>query len=423
MMAKSSASRRSGKPAKPYPGFPLFPHATGRWAKKIRGKIHYFGQWAKKAGGELVAVDDMKASAAAAKLEFDRVWPYLSEGRTPPPADAGDACTVRVLCNAFLGSKETKLNGGELSSHSFSEYFRTCDRIVTFFGAQRRVDDLRPADFESFRASLAEGCNVVTVKSKINRVRVVFKFASDNRLIDRPVEFGQAFNRPSAKLLRKARNDAGGKSFEADEIKAVLAISGAVPRAMVLLGINCGFGNTDVADLPRSAVDLERGWVAFPRPKTEIRRRIPLWPETVAALAEAFPLRPDPADPSDGGLCFLTERGNRFVRVQKSKKSADRHVTINTLSHRFDALCEDAGVEQRRGRGFYGLRHTFETVAGECRDQVAVDAIMGHVDPSMAAIYRDGISDDRLLAAVNTVRSWLWPASTTTPETGGSPNG
>ena len=65
----------------------------------------------------------------------------------------------------------------------------------------------------------------------------------------------------------------------------------------------------------------------------------------------------------------------------------------------------------RAGLGFYTLRHVFETIAGESRDQVAVDHIMGHARNDMASVYRERISDERLIAVVEHVRHWLYSSS------------
>ena len=90
---------------------------------------------------------------------------------------------------------------------------------------------------------------------------------------------------------------------------------------------------------------------------------------------------------------------------------------IDSLSGQFSKLLHKLKINGRRGIGFYTLRHCFETQAGECKDQVAVDAIMGHVDNSMAANYRHRISDERLRAVVETVRKWLY-ATEKKPEGG-----
>jgi hypothetical protein len=77
------------RPAKPSPDFPLFPHATGQWAKKIRGRMHYFGPWADADGAlqkYLAEKDDLHA------------------GRTPREDTEG--LTVKELCNEFLRAKQ-----------------------------------------------------------------------------------------------------------------------------------------------------------------------------------------------------------------------------------------------------------------------------------------------------------------------------
>ena len=376
-MAYSTAG---GKPAKPYDGFPLFAHATGRWAKKIRGKLHYFGPWA-------------DPYSAVAKYHDQR--DALHAGRKPRPT--GDGLTLHELCNRFCEAKERQVDAGDITRQTYVDYHQTCVGLLAALGKNRLVDDIAPDDFEALRAALAKRYNPNTLGNEVQRTRTLFKYAYDVGLIDKPMKFGPTFKRPAKRILRAERQRKGERMFEARQIRRLLKAAPQPLRAMILLGINCGFGNHDCGTLPISALDLEGGWVNYPRPKTSIERRCPLWPETVAALKEAIANRPAAKDSANDGLVFITKYGKPWA-----KETSD-----NPVSKEMGKLLDRLALH-REGINFYALRHTFETIAGECKDQVAVDTIMGHADASMSAIYRERISDQRLIDATETVRKWLF---------------
>ena len=395
-MQKSTAKRRSNKLSKPTAHFPLTAHPTGRWCKKHKGKHYYFGKL---------------ENWEAALDRFNAEWPFIIAGRAPP-AHGTDGCSLRMLCNSFLTTKRSRVEAGELSQLTFAGYHASCKAMVEYFGANRLVEDLVPADFEQFRNELSKRVGLVTLRNEINRCRIILRFADTERLINRSVHFGQAFSRPAARLLRESRNRSGERMFEANELRRILDTADSTLQAMVLLGINCGFGNTDVAKLPIRAVDLNGGWIIFPRPKTAVMRRIPLWPETINALRVALSNQPTARDETGAQLCFITIQGNPWVRVRQSRKDENKITVVDTVSAKFSALLGQLGLNGSNGRGFYTLRHVFETIGGGCRDQVAVNSIMGHADQSMAGIYRERIDDSRLIAVANHVHSWLFPKTT-----------
>jgi integrase len=390
------ATGKPAKPSKPYPEYPLTAHPAGQWCKKIRGKVYYFGVW----GDPGAALD----SYLAQKDD-------LHAGRKP--REDTEALTVKGLCNQLLHSKQALVDNGELCPRTWDDYKEVCDLLVAEFGKGRLVADLGPDDFAALRSRMAKRWGPVRLGNGVQRVRTVFKFAADNRLIDRPVCYGQGFDRPSAKTLRKHRAARGAKLFTAGEVRRLIDAAGVQLRAQVLLGINCGFGMADCGRLPLSALDLDRGWIDYPRPKTGIPRRCPLWPETVEAIRQALAARPKPKRSEDAELVFLTAQGNPWHKEDASSPA----VWV------FKKLMNALGINGRKGLGFYTLRHTFRTVADEAKDQPAADFIMGHEVPHMSAVYRETISDARLRAVADHVRAWLFAESSKPAPGGGSAKG
>ncbi len=351
------------------------------WCKKIRGKLHYFGPWEDPDGALKKYLDQKDALHAGRK----------------PRADT-EGLTVKELANRFLNAKQALLDTGELSPRTWAEYKATTDLLVQTFGKSRLVADLDPEDFASLRNKMAKKWGPHRLAKLIQYVRSVCKHGFDAGLIDRPVRFGPGFNRPTKKTLRLHRAEQGVKLFTAAEIQRLLDAAGTSMKAMILLGINCGFGNADCGNLPLSALDLEQGWINYPRPKTGIDRRCPLWPETVTALKEVLARRHEPKDPADAGLVFITKYGLAWAK----------ETSTNPVSQETAKLLKALGINGRKGLGFYTLRHTFRTIADEAKDQPAADFIMGHESPHMSSVYRERISDERLEAVTDSVRAWLF---------------
>lgn len=404
------------RPKKPRKDFPLYAHPAGYWAKKIRGKLHYFGRWGQVRQGVMERLPGDGWEKAEALYEEQRAALYA--GRVPLKFDASGQ-TIRDLCNKFLRHKMLRLESGEIGVRTFAEYRATTDRLAKVFGRDKLTDELTDEDFDELRANIARVYGPVRLGNEIVRVRSVFKHGKKQDIVP------DTFKKPSKRIMRKHRNESDKKLFTATEIRELLdgrsgkkKLAGSSPqlRAMILLGINCGFGNADVADLPRSALNLDAGWVNFPREKTGIDRRCPLWPETVDAIRVAIKQRPKPKNKeADGGCVFLTVQGRRWVRVAvKTATTGDGHefpdktVHINSVGQEFGKVLRRLKINGRKGLGFYSLRHTFRTVADAAKDNPAARLIMGHTDGSIDDVYREEIDDDRLLAVTDHVHCWLF---------------
>ncbi len=391
-MSYSSVAARSAKPSKPYDKFPLTIHPSGRYCKKIRGKVYYFGSWA---GGW-----------QAALAEYERQRDYLHAGVKPP---ATDGLTVKAACNEFLNAKRALVDSGELSLRSWHDYRNTCERVSKAFGPGRMVENLTPEDFANLRAEFTNGKRKgsrgpVCLSGDVQRARTLFKWCYDMGLIATPVRFGAVFKKPSRKVLRKLRQQKGSRAFTADEIRKLLANASPAMRAMILLGINAAMGQADLASLPRTAIDFERGWITFPRPKTGAERRCPLWKSTERALREWLSRCPAAKDPADADLVFVTRCGTPWCKLNPVSGATD-----DAISKEFAKLLRKLGIK-RHGLNFYALRRTFRTVADETLDQPATRLIMGHLDSAIDDHYREHVADARLVKVAGYVLEWLYPS-------------
>ena len=366
--------------------FPLFIHkGKGYWCKTVLGKHKYFGKVA----------DDPNGQKALKRWIKEK--DHLLAGLEPPADDDSGVITVRSVCNAFMESKEAAKDSGDLAQRTYDELLGTCKLFMTVVPASTPAKVVGPVHFAKMLAAINRKCTSPNTRGKfVGQIKSLFKAAYETGLIERPANFGLSFSKPKQKAYRKHENAKGDQTFSAEQIRLLLQHADTNAKAMILLGINAGFLNTELTELPRSVIKGD--YLEWPRAKTCTFRRVKLWTETKAAINAAIE-----AGPADGELVFYRSKNRDFSDTQRN----GRHV-----GRLFESALDTAKIE---GHSFRDFRYTFQTVAEEAPnlDPPAIRLVMGHTDSSndMSSRYRQRISDERLCAVCDHVRQWLFGAS------------
>lgn len=330
----------------------------------------------------------------------------LERGIDPTPAAPVDTSTITAMeiAGAYLEHQERRVEAGDIGPREFGDIKLAClMHFLDAVGENTLAKDLATASrwpdgsirspLDNFARYLDGRMKAHAFNRNVSKVRSMLKWAHKTaKLIAEPLNEHESLRKKRKRIARREQRErdasCGVPIFTPDECQrliaaaAVPAVAGSPILAMILLAMNSGWGNSQIADLPLSVVraGLVNNFIDWIRVKTEEIAQFPLWPITAWAIEQYLPRRPNPIDPSDADLCFVTRFGRRWVRETIKRDEDGTILGVNPndeIAKRFNELQDQLGI-RRPGRGFYAFRHTFSSSANDAMDRDATRRIMGH---------------------------------------------
>ncbi len=359
--SQSKRKKRSDK-------FPLTLHPTGQYCKKIRGKLYYFGR------------DKQQAFQRYIEQAAN-----LYAGAAPSSQEADSSTYLKDVCNLYLEHQHSRVQAGEIRLRQVYDQTTLLRDFVQYIGTNRKISEISTIDLQNYRSRLIkQGKSAARVNNYISAFKAMFHWAVENQLVNKVPNLSAVKKLPQSKAPKPV--------FTPGEIRHLLDHANLKMRAMIWLGLNCGLGCTDCAELLWEDLDLDAARINFPRPKTGVARYLPLWKETVEVLK---------ALPRTNKRVFNTKQGHKVVRFveRRDSKGLAKLVKCDNVSREFAELTKRTGTRKGKGAGFYTLRRTAATLAARSGDPFAVQRLLGHADLKMATTYVQDVSEqtDRVI--------------------------
>ena len=336
--------------------FPLTLHSTGQYCKKIKGKMHYFG----------------KDKKQALERHLERAA-FLHNGKTKMFKTTNGNMTLKRLCDIYLQHQQAKTASAEITKRHHADQTSCLKKFMSFIGQHRKVNEISTLDLQNYKRKLKRAYNSAhRMNLHISIMKAMFHWARKNDVLDHIPNIDAV---SSVKIIHKQLH-----VFTSEEMYRLFDSADVQMKAMIWLGLNCGFGCTDCAELKWSDLDLANGRVTLARGKNGVPRDLPLWPETARSFEDI---------PKFGKSVFCTPKDKPLIRTtyQTNKDGSNKYSNVNPVTSRFCKLMKKAGIQAPKGTGFYTLRRTAATIAARSGDPFAVQRLLGHANLQMATRY------------------------------------
>jgi len=210
----------------------------------------------------------------------------------------------------------------------------------------------------------------------IRTTKAFLRWADDMDLWDAPRKFERIFT-----LARKTSTPVKISVFTIEQLTQMYSNADQRIRLWILLGLNCGFANMEVATLLQSEVNITNGYIERARQKTGISGKWKLWEETHKALKPYCNVGSD--EP-----VFKTDNGNPLVWFNK------KHIRTDSLSQCWKRFM----IRSNAALSFKYLRKTGATMIRSIDGIEVSETYLAHADKGIARFY--SIPDGKRLGSV-----------------------
>lgn len=341
--------------------------SDGRWRKIIDRKARYFGK-----------VDPKNVSRSYREAEI-RYFEFHAAREVKQPIElAVNKLSVGDFAERYLQSCFSKYERDDISAAWFEKVRINACHFVEYLKPGMplaMLNETKLDDYRNYVLSLPHSTvtnkpiSPHTAKARLDIVVYMLKWGYQMYLLD-------SLPRNLARYSKITIPEPRVNRFSLDEINTLYSAASERTKIYMLLGLNCAFGQADLASLRVGEVDIAEGRIIRKRTKTSIHSEFKLWPLTVEMLKKHGNLDGEPTD-----RVFLSKSGHPLVREYFVD---DKFRRTDAIRSAFFRLMKKTKMPNHRG--FYSLRKTAASEI-EAIDPAVTEMFLAHSEKAMKKHY------------------------------------